>query len=301
MKTRRIHCWLNVAIFSSAAAPMAHPAPGETHDGPSASAVRIQVTPSSFDGPSGLQELTKHVGTAGIVFLLASDRGDANIAARSRMIHLLHRELAFEVLVLPVGIFEGAMLGRRLAGDVPISTAAETLYRVWRESEPFQTLLKFCRSTHSMPRPLRTAGYKCRFHATAKALYPEHLIAFFDHVDAGLLSPETKTLIQTVLGTRERLSRADAAKRAAAKSLSDKLIDKLDDESVRLSAAYSDRQVAFERKVLENMRRFVELEDHRAHGSVPKSFIETEAADNLVWFAEVYFVGKKLIIWRGAD
>ena len=83
--------------------------------------------------------------------------------------------------------------------------------------------------------------------------------------------------------------------------MSDKLIDKLDEASVRLSAAYSDRQVAFERKVLENMRRFAELEDLRANGTVPKSFIETEAADNLAWFAEVYFVGKKLIIWRGAD
>ena len=106
---------------------------------------------------------------------------------------------------------------------------------------------------------------------------------------------------EILLGARERLSRANAAKRADAKSLSDKLIDKLDEESVRLSAAYSDRQVAFERKVLENMRRFVELEGLRANGSVPKSFIEAEAADNLAWFSEDYYSGKKLIIWKGAD
>ena len=56
--------------------------------------------------------------------------------------------------------------------------------------------------------------------------------------------------------------------------------------------------MALERKFLDRLlRRATRL---RAHGSVPKSFIETEAADNLAQLAEDYFAGKKLIIWKGA-
>ena len=64
----------------------------------------------------------------------------------------------------------------------------------------------------------------------------------------------------------------------------------------RLAETHSARRVALEAKFLENMLRFIELEELRAAGGpIPRSFLDREKDENLTWLADQHFPGRKLI------
>lgn len=263
------------------------------------SSVTIDV--GKFAPGSGMtaETLGSLVGDARIVHLAGIDNDATKFPAVLNAVELLHGKLGFEALILPVGIFEADRVERKLHEDIPLANGAITLPRTWRESEAFKRILTYAKSTHGSGRELAIAGDRCQFDPAAMDLYPNLLFRYIDRVNAALLPPGLRADISRVFASRQLLSQASPARRAEAHRIAGELIEALDARAELLQARHPQRRVAMERRIAGNLLQFVEQEDLRAAGKVPAAFIARVAAENLAWFTNDYFKGKKLIVWDG--
>ncbi len=246
-----------------------------------------------------LAALVSEAKAARIVHL----RGDAEGAfdqlhrAQKQVVQLLHEQAGYDVLVLPVGIYEGAWVGERLLEGVALADAAQPLYRVWRESATFMDILRYLQTQGN---DIAVIGGLSRYHATGKELYAPHLIQFFDAVRPDLLSPSQRAQIETVLGGRDRLSRDSVAVREQAAALVKDLIRAFLGAQGEIEAHYGVRRAGLEGQFLRNMQTFIELEQLRA-GDIPDdaTFAMREKQQNLDWMLSHRFYDRKIIYWEG--
>lgn len=245
---------------------------------------------------SDVAPLLGELGDARMVRLVgdAPEAADELHGVMARLIAVLSVEAGFDVFVLPVGIFEGVVTEARFTEGGAPATAAELLYRPWRESDSFLAMLSLAVERTEV------IGGLCRFHATAKALYTPHLLAFFDDPAADLLSADLRGDMERLWAGRDRLSRATPEARAEALALADRVIARLDEVRPALKAHYGARRVDLERHMLVNMRTFVELEEIRSEESPDMTEIAArETRQNLDWFLNQRFAGRRLIYMDG--
>ncbi len=223
---------------------------------------------------------------------------------RARLLRFFHEELDYSVLVLPVGIYEGIWVNEQLNGDVPLENAAAPLYRPWRESEAFLELLEDIRATRQGSEGLEIIGGLCRFHATGKELYMQHLLRFFETPASAALPEELRQAVAETWGGRDRLAQLDPPRRKDAAQLAQDLIDHLETHRSELEKAHGVRRIDREHQVLINMRTFVQLEQIRA-GDIKDdgSFATHEKEQNLEWLLHQRGPQDRIIYWegRGAD
>ncbi len=222
---------------------------------------------------------------------------DAFHRARRRLIRFLHEKAGYTVVVLPVGIFEGAWTNSQLRSGQTASKAAEPLYRVWRQSEPFLDILRYVQQVGP---DLEVIGGLCRYHAAGKELYAPHLIEFFDSTGRDLIDADLKERLLDLWGGRLRLSRATQEKRSAALIFAEAVLQHFEAVRSELEASYRPDRIDLERQFLLNMRLFAELERIRA-GDVPPDglFANREKGLNLEWFLGQRFRARKIIYWEG--
>ena len=233
---------------------------------------------------------------ARVVHLIGDDDEHEELLhrARGRLIRALQASAGYDVLVLPVGIFEGVVTDARLRQGESPSQAAAPLYRVWQQSEAFLELLQ------SLAGRVEVIGGLCRFHATGKSLYAPHLLDFFSSAGADALGTELASEVERSWGGRSRLSRATPDERARARTLVDRVLERLAESERVLRERYGDRRVDLERHLLVNLRTFIELEQMRA-GDVPQpdDFSAHEKRQNLEWFLSERFHKRKIVYWEG--
>jgi len=263
------------------------------------SEITLDASVVAVDSALSADELRERIGDATVVHLAGLERRAEALPVVRRVVKLLHGALDFDVLVLPVGIFEAHRVERKLHEEIPLTNAAITLPRTWRREPTLLDLLTYARASHDTDRPLILAGHLCRFGPAAKTLYPGLLFRYVDRVGPGLLPPELRADVTRVLGTREVLSQATPARRAEARRVAAELTHAIDARAMFLRRKYSERRVALERRFVANLLQFVELEALRGEGAAPAALAARATADNLAWFTNVYFKGKKLIVWDG--
>ena len=249
--------------------------------------------------PENLAALLADAGEARVVHLAGDPPEHPELfhQARLRLIQLLHREAGFDVLVLPVGIYEGVWADRRLLDDtVSLQDASLPFYRVWRQSPAFLEILDFVRQTGDQTPRLEVIGGLSRFHAAGKQLYGGHLAELFQ----GIVSDQTLSSIEELLAGRGRLTSKTAEFRRQALELVDGLLSAGGDVGTRLRERLGARELLLEHHVIVNMRTFIELEQIRA-GDLEDdgTFATREKSRNLQWFLERYYPDRKLIYWEG--
>ena len=250
-----------------------------------------------------LTPLLGNVKSARIVHLVGDgprELGELNHWARRHIIAFLHERAGYDVLVLPVGIFEGFWVDTQLRQNHTPTESADTVYRIWRESPAFLEILGYVQHTTQHGAGLQVTGGLCRYHATGKELYTPHLIRFFEEAGEALLPPETKAALNAHLAGRGRLSRATTAQRTEAAILVEDLRHRFAQKRDVLAQKHGMRRTEQEAQFLTNMQRFVALEQIRA-GDVPEDadFGQKEKQQNLDWFLAKGFPGQKLIYWEG--
>lgn len=285
--------WVLGLIFAVTALP-AVVAGGEP-----ASGVTIDIGKFAAGPGMTAEALGRLVGDARIIHFGGIDNDPANFPAVLIAVELLHDKLDFEALILPVGIFEADRVERKLHEDIPLANGAITLPRTWRENEAFKKILTYAKSTHGSGRELAIAGDRCQFSPAAMDLYPNLLFRYIDRVNAALLPSGLRADISRVFGGREALSQASPKRRAEAGRIATELIQTLDSREAMLRVRIPEWRVAMERQIAANLLHFVEQEDLGAGGDVPAAFIARVTAENLAWFTNDYFKGKKLIVWDG--
>ncbi len=263
-----------------------------------ANGLNVDVTDTTF---ADLQPFLSEVQVARVVHLRTVESDDVGVPheARQWVIQWLHEQAGYTVLVMPVGIFEGAWVQEQLTLGMPPEEAAAPLYRVWREDPAFWALLRFLQQRQG----LELIGGLSRFHATGKALYALHLT---DVLGAAELERPEDLLerIEEDLGGRSRLSRGTVEARQRARATTAEILAYVEAHREALLAVHGPRRFEREAHFLRNMEVFIELEQLRA-GDLPEdpNFTTREKAYNLTWMLASYYPDQKLIYWegRGAD
>jgi erythromycin esterase-like protein len=266
----------------------------------------IEATDTDF---SDLAPLGESIGDARVVQIDApgfAEQG-ASMLAAARLVRYLHAEHDFDMVLFEMGIFEAVRTQGRLRDDVPINAAADAWFRVFRDSDDALATLNVVRDSYSTKRPIEIAGTLSQYHFVGKDRYPEHLEAFFDRVDPSILSPDLRDRLQSQWREPRRLSRAGHDAISGAQELSLDLIDLFDASLPALRREYDGRRLELERRMLVNMHQFTQLERIRRDstpnddGAAAVAFRTMAGAENLNWFVNERFAGRKVILWGGFD
>jgi len=269
---RRLPALGPIVLAATVLASMATAEPGVTANG------------IALDFGESLGPLAKLANEARVVHLKGDspEHGELLHQARQEIIRTLQHQADFDVLVLPIGIFEGAWVNARLREGASAAEAATPVYRVWRESEEFLEILSYARENQ-----LEIAGGLCRYHASGKELYTHHLIDFFERSDLGTRGLADR--IRALWGGRSRLTAATPSHRLSALALADELVALVEGSDHR-----------WETHFLKNMKTFAQLEMIRAEDvSEDPDFGLEEKRQNLTWFLDEAYPDAKLIYWEG--
>jgi len=249
---------------------------------------------------SDLAPLKTAIGDARVVFLGEQTHGDgACFAAKSRLIKFLHKEMGFEVLAWESGMEEMRRVDQAFAAGRPVDDAHGIgLFGIWALSQQCRELLEYARKNRTTEHPLIMAGFddQVTTHPTLTP-FAKELLEFFDAVDDKLLTPE-----QRVTPTAAYMWLAEAGKTKMTELPKEldtlrAMVTLIDTERPRLEAKHGKLEVAFKQRALGNLISYTE---RWLGGEEFNNHRDKRMADNLVWLANEYFAGKKVIIWAAS-
>lgn len=266
-----------------------------------ANATAIRTLDMYSNDLSDLAPLKHAIGDSRVVFLGEQTHGDgACFAAKSRLIKFLHKEMGFEVLAWESGMEEMRRADEAMAAGRPVEDLHGIgLFGIWALSQQCRELLEYTRKNRGSDHPLILAGFddQVTTHPTLTP-FPKDLIAFFDVMDDKLLSPEQRT---APAAAYKWLADAGETKRT---SLPTSELDTLrgmialiDKERTRLETKHGKLEVAFKQRALGNLVSYIE---RWLGGDEFRNHRDKRMADNLVWLANEYYSGKKIIIWAAS-
>ena len=266
----------------------------------SAEAQVVHANGSSLATAAGVTGALSGLGDARVAVIAGDGEADQEVILEAgRRVVVGLNERGFDVLVLPIGIFEGAWIDAALDEPLPESLSDWPVYRVWQESPEFRALLEAVQGVRADGGRLAVTGLLSRYHAIGKTLYSPHLL---DALAAGgAPAPVSlKAQIEALWAGPDRLARATPEKRAAALALADEVLAHVDANRARLEGAWGGERFARERHFLVNMGTFVQLEQIRG-GDVEGDgdFAAHEEQQNLDWFFSVGYPTRRLILWEG--
>jgi erythromycin esterase len=267
--------------------------------------VRIRSIDPADDDFSDLLPLKKVIGDARVVLLGEQTHGDgAAFYAKGRLIRFLHQEMGFDVLAWESGLFDCREMDAALRTTRDLREAIGLgIFPIWGRSGHVKNVFAYARSTHASKRPLEMAGFDCQFSSPNGATrFGKALIAMLEKGGPALLPPEKKKALQEQLPAVDRRgNRIPKETHEALQALLEEVETILIGEKEKLSRACGAREVAFLQQALGNVRVFARMRaEDAASGMGAVNVRDKRMAENLVWLANGYFKGRKIIAWAAS-
>lgn len=243
-----------------------------------APADRIAAAAVELDA-AGLERFKRAVGGARIVMLGEPWHGDgAAIAARARLVEVLHREMGFDVLVLEADFYALHRAWEQAAAGRPFGELArDNVYAFWGNSEAASGLWTYVDAQRQGGRPLIVAGIDTKLVGElSRSRLPDELRERF-RSSGGSAEGSARDA--------ETLRRLLGADDAPATPVSEAEIASLV-RSVDLLAEASAADAGFDGQLARSLKHNLDGVDR-----------DVGMADNLVWLATRRYPGRKLIVW----
>ncbi|HUF17506.1 MAG TPA: erythromycin esterase family protein [Thermoanaerobaculia bacterium] len=263
--------------------------------------VRLRsIEPDDHDF-SDLNFLRRHLDNVSVVFLGEGDHGGgSDFKAKTRLIKFLHREMGFDVLAFESGLYAMSEAWRALQTDMdPREAFARGAAGVWARSEQVQPLIRYLAASARTTRPLELTGIGPDFTGTTsrQSLLPALHEVLIRSGIGGELTEEGSTQTRILAGILDG-SFAQQGARLPTKDEQADLVAVLRNAAEQLDEA--DRDALFWSQTLRSTAAQVDLSLDRVRDPDGKTFFigrERQMTENLLWFAEKYYAGRKIIVW----
>jgi len=253
---------------------------------------------------SDLAFLREQLSGVRVVLLGESDHGNgADFKAKTRLIKFLHREMGFDVLALESGIFGTPVAWRALSDQAePRDAFLLGVFPVWGLSEQIQPLIRYLAASARTSRPLELTGFDCQFRepAARDSLVPslrEFLIrSGIYSALSDINSRQTNILEWAVEGRNPPDSepKPQSAEKAG-------FIRSLQATAEAVEKSTNTRESQFWAQVLRSVSaqisNYYYWNEPEADQSDLEAMRDRQMGNNLVWLANTYYQGRKIIVW----
>jgi erythromycin esterase len=254
---------------------------------------------------SDLQPLRAAIGSARMVMLGEQSHGDGTtFLAKARLVAFLHQEMGFDVLAWESGMWDVAQTWRQVQGGAPLLPASRrSVFAIWTGSEQVLPTLDYVASTLGSARPLEMAGFDLQFTGTL-ARDSMHLLteAFARRIGSAVPDDAEWPAARETL--RELASNLHYAAKPSADAQARllRLLASLRADAVARGSA--DRDAVFWAQVLESVdahARAVWAAPVNQNTPEASNARDTQMGRNLVWLANVWYPGRKIIVWAASS
>ena len=250
---------------------------------------------------SDLQPLKAAIGSSRIVLLGEQSHGDgATFLAKARLIAFLHQEMGFDVLAWESGLWDVRQVWQHVqAGEDVLTASRRGIFTIWTRSEQGLPTIDYVAETLGTAHPLEMAGFDDQTSGTL-ASDSLHLLmeAFARRIGSAVPDdpewPAAAATLQHLAQTLDFATKPDPT--AQARLL--RLLTALHADAAAKAA--TDRDALFWTQTLESIVWLAQ----RMWAGEPGVFTahdddlrDAQMARNLVFLANVWYPGKKIIVW----
>jgi erythromycin esterase len=248
---------------------------------------------------SDLQPLKSAIGDARVVMLGEQSHGDGTtFLAKARLVAFLHQEMGFDVLAWESGLWDVGQVWRQVqAGAQVLPASKRGIFGIWMGSEQVLPAIGYVASTVGTARPLELAGVDMQFTGTL-ADDSMHILTerFAQRIGSAVVDdaewPAARETLRQLASGLHYQTKPGTQEQAGLLRLLDAL---------RMDAAgrpAADREALFWTQVLESVPAYARAVWATSPGqSGIGGARDTQMARNLVWLANVYYPGRKIIVW----
>ncbi|QDU39479.1 Erythromycin esterase [Maioricimonas rarisocia] len=246
---------------------------------------------------SDLMPLVEKIGSARVVALGEQTHGDgAALVAKHRLVRFLHQKMGFDVLAWESGLFDCRQMDAALlAAEATPDVIQSGIFPIWGVSGHVKPVINYAASTIGSGHRLEMAGFDCQFSSgKSDERFPVFVVRFFDRIDPELLSEADRKQLAAVAEGAE----TDAE---TTQEFLTSLIERIDEHADKAAKVHSKREIAFTRRILENLRVFDQARRQpRALDPARTNLRDRMMGENLAWLAREYYPDRKIIVWAAS-
>jgi erythromycin esterase len=254
---------------------------------------------------SDLQPLKAAIGSSRVVLLGEQSHGDGTtFLAKARLIAFLHQEMGFDVLAWESGLWDVRQVWQHVqAGEAVLPASRRGIFGIWTGSQEVLPTLDYVQETVGTAHPLELAGFDNQLTG-ALARDSLHLLMerFARRIGSAVPDdPEwaaAAATLQHLAATGDFNTHPPAADQTRLLRLLAAL------KTDAAAKAGTDRDALFWAQALESITSFAQMAWATTPGEVTpqdNNPRDAQMGRNLVWLANVWYPGKKIIVWAASS
>ena len=254
---------------------------------------------------SDLQPLKAAIGNSRIVLLGEQSHGDGTtFLAKARLIAFLHQEMGFDVLAWESGLWDVRQVWQHVqAGEAVLPASRRGIFGIWTGSQEVLPTLDYVQETVGTAHPLELAGFDNQLTGT---LARDSLTLLMERFGRRIGSavpddpewPAAAATLQHLAATGDINTHPSAADQTRLLHLLAAL------KADAAAKAGTDRDALFWAQALESITTFAQMMWATTPGVVTaqdNNPRDAQMGKNLVWLANVWYPGKKIIVWAASS
>lgn len=262
-------------------------------------AVAVRSINPANDDFADLMPLRKLIGDARIVQLGEESHGDgAAFYAKARLIRFLHEKMGFDVLAWESGMLDCRIAESNLRSSAPaLDWTAKGIFPIWSVSKAVEPVFEHLKASQLTPTPMAFCGFDCQFSTLEPEAASQLVLDFFDRVDEQLLDKAHRTALTRLIEGPQPGQKSES--RPNLEPI-EKLLKLLEEREADFAEFYAAREIKFMRRVLRNISVLVAMRSDRGNGPESTNVRDAAMAENLLWLADEYYPGRKIIVWAAS-